>query len=812
MQHSWRPAIHRCKLAGGLLAVVLLATAVIGTLRAQFQGTLQGTPSEVVLYAFKGGPAQGSGPFAGVVRDGAGNLYGTTESGGPARAGVVFRVDPTGHETVLYSFYGGADGAAPQAGVIGDSAGNLYGTTASGGGILVPGCAPFGCGVVFKLDTAGRETVLYSFSGGADGAGPSSGVIRDSAGNLYGTTQQGGITAAACFLEAGCGVVYKIDPTGHETVLYSFTGGPDGGNPSGSLIRDSAGNLYGTTQAGGSTAAGCGARSLQVGCGVVYKLDATGHYTVLYTFTGGADGGNPYAGVIGDGAGNLYGTTASGGITANCPYLGCGVVFKLDAAGHETVLHSFMRGGDGESPQTGVVRDRFGNLYGTTYGGGITGIWGTVFKVDPTGHETLLYSFTGGADGSGPLAGVIGDGAGNLYGTTASGGIGGGVVYKLDPTGHETVLYSFPVAADDGFNPRAGVIGDGAGNLYGTTSGGGAANAGIVYKLDAAGHETVLHTFTGPDGGGPEGGVVRDSAGNLYGTTGGGGTNNGGTVFKLDPTGHETVLFNFSGGLNGAGPQAGVIGDSAGNLYGTTTTRTECLPVIGCFPLSGTVFKLDPVGVMTVLNGFENGVPSGVIRDSAGNLYATASAGGSTGHGLVVRVDPAGNETVLYNFTGGADGGNPLGGVVRDSAGNLYGTTSRGGMTTNVCGDGCGVVFKLGPTGTYTVLYSFTGGADGDNPQAGVIGDSAGNLYGTTSSGGIIMCSNRGSPIFSPLGCGVVFKLDPAGHETVLHSFTGGADGANPYGSLIPDSAGNLYGTTANGGPANSGVVYRIKP
>jgi uncharacterized repeat protein (TIGR03803 family) len=281
-----------------------------------------------------------------VIRDAAGNLYGTTYNGGTTGYGVVYKLDTTGHETVLYSFTGGADGGYPSAGVVGDSAGNLYGTTFSGG--------TANAGVVFRLDQTGHETVLYSFTGGADGSGPYAGVIRDSAGNLYGTTYYGGA--------AVLGVVYKLDTTGHETVLHAFTGVADGSGPQAGVIRDPAGNLYGTTRSAGTA-----------GGGIVYKLDTTGHETVLYNFTRGSD---PLAGVIRDSSGNLYGTTANGG-TANA-----GVVYKLDPTGHETVLYSFSGGADGSSPYAGVIRDSAGNVYGTTNQGGTKGT-GAVFKITP---------------------------------------------------------------------------------------------------------------------------------------------------------------------------------------------------------------------------------------------------------------------------------------------------------------------------------------------------------------------------------------------------------------------------------------------
>jgi uncharacterized repeat protein (TIGR03803 family) len=712
---------------------------------------------ETVLYNFAP-PPKGFGPYGGVIRDSQGNLYGTALSGGSAGRGVVYKVDVAGHETVLHNFTGGTDGSNPSAGVIRDSAGNLYGTTTYGGSA--------GQGVVYKVDAAGHETVLYSFTGAADGGQPSAGVIRDSAGNLYGTTYFGGSAAR--------GVVYELDATGHETVLYSFTGGADGRFPIAGVIRDSAGNLYGTTYYGGSGDEG-----------VVYKVDTGGHETVLHSFTGGGDGLWPYAGVIRDSAGNLYGTTQGGGS-------GGGVVYKVDTTGRETVLYSFTgSGADGSLPCAGVIRDKTGSLYGTTfYGGNLSCNYGAgcgvVYKVDTTGRETVLYTFTNRTDGGQPYAGVIRDTAGNLYGTTFKGGTTGeGVVYRVDATGHETVFRSF--TGRDGMQPNAVVIRDSAGNLFGTALWGGSADRGIVYKLDAAGHETVLHSFTGGvDGGCPCSSVIRDSAGNLYGTTQAGGSWGWGVVYKLNAAGHETVLYNFTGGADGGEPQAGVIRDSAGNLYGTTSVG---------FANQGVVYKVDTAGHETVLYAFtggaDGGTPySGVISDSAGNLYGTTNTGGSAGAGVVYKVDTAGRETVLYTFKGGADGKEPVAGVIRDSAGNLYGTTPFGGSS------GRGVVYQVDAAGHETVLYSFI--ASEGVPIAGVIRDKAGNLYGTTPYGG------------GSANAGVVYKVDAAGHETVLHNFTGGADGATPYAGVIRDSAGHLYGTTEFGGTKASGVVFRI--
>ena len=273
---------------------------------------------------------------------------------------------------------------------------------------------------MFKLDANGKETVLHTFTSGADGSNPVAGVIRDSAGNLYGTAFVGGAL--------NMGTVFKVDRTGKFSVLYSFTGAPDGSQPLAGLLRDTQNNLYNTTAAG--DALSC---TISGGYGTMFKLDSTGKETVLHTFTGGADGTFPEAAVIRDAAGNLFGTTSSGGGLGGgtCANNGCGTVFKVDSTGKETVLHRFS-GPDGQSPFAGLVPVG-GILYGTTEFGGAFN-FGTVFKVDKTGKETVVYSFAGGADGAYPNAGLISDAAGNLYGTTLNGGASGyGTVFKIAP-------------------------------------------------------------------------------------------------------------------------------------------------------------------------------------------------------------------------------------------------------------------------------------------------------------------------------------------------------------------------------------------
>jgi uncharacterized repeat protein (TIGR03803 family) len=404
-----------------------------------------------------------------------------------------------------------------------------------------------------------------------------------------------------------------------EKVLHSFAGGTRGANPFG-LIRDTQGNLYGTTNLGGYL--NCPGEQGN-GCGVVFKLSATDKETVLHRFMGGTDGELPSAGVIRDAQGNLYGTTYAGGVAGCLQYYGCGVVFRMDTSGKETVLHSFCpeypNCPDGASPSAGVIQDAQENFYGTTAEGGNSGCFagygcGIVFKFSKAGKESVLHSFTGGADGATPYAGVILDAKGNLYGTTYYGGrgkcndgfgTGCGVVFKLGTTGKETVLHSF-TGGTDGAYPDAGVIQDAMGNLYGTTKEGGdlsgcdGLGCGVVFKLSTAGKETVLHSFTGrTDGANPDAGVIQDAKGNLYGITPSGGDlscGNGsgcGVVFKLGTTGKETVLHSFTGGTGGAHPDAGVIQDAIGNLYGTTYAGGDSSCGYqggGC----GVVFELTP--------------------------------------------------------------------------------------------------------------------------------------------------------------------------------------------------------------------------
>ncbi len=354
--------------------------------------------------------------------------------------------------TTLYSFTGGSDGGLPYAALIQDQDGNLYGTASYGG---YAGCGGYDCGVVFKVDTAGNETVLHKFSGQPDGAGPVAPLLQDNQGNLYGTTTRGG--------RQHDGVVFKINATGNETVLYDFKGGTRGCAPAQGLIMDKSGNMYGTTYR-------CGASE----SGTVFKLTPQGKEIVLHEFKGGSsDGAIPaYGHLIMDKAGNLYGVTEQGG-SGDCTlygYTGCGVLYKLTKKRKLTVLHSFAGGtSDGCLPVGTVATDRAGNFYGTTYQCGSNQL-GTVWEVSKSGVETILHNFAGSpTDGTSPAAGVVFDSNDNLYGNTALGGAYGyGTVWELSAGGTLTILHSFDQT--DGAQPFGEVLRTTNGGLFGATA------------------------------------------------------------------------------------------------------------------------------------------------------------------------------------------------------------------------------------------------------------------------------------------------------------------------------------------------------
>ena len=740
-----------------------LSRALAETLERRW--LLSSAPHTLSQIGYFGANDTGANPRSTLVADTAGDLFGTTSAGGAYSAGTVFEI-PAGTSTLItLASFNGADGADPQAGVTLDAAGNLYGTTSAGGGS--------DDGTVFEIAKGSTTIITLASFDGTNGDSPQGGVTLDSAGNLFGTTQYGGINFEGG--ATGDGTVFEIakgSTTVTTLVSFNFT---NGSGPQGGVTLDAAGNLYGPTATGGAS-----------GDGTVFEIVMGSNTVTTLASFNGDNGLIPDGGVTLDAAGNLYGATQYGGGSDD------GTVFEI-AKGSATVttLASF-NDTNGSSPNS-VTLDAAGNLYGTTtFTAGASGD-GTVFEIarGSTTVTTLVsFNFT---NGYGPQGGVTLDAGGNLYGTTRLGGVfGNGTVFEI-AKGSTTVTTLASFNGINGANPWAGVTLDAAGNLYGTTLAGGANIAGTVFEI-ARGSTTVttLASFDDTNGAGPFAGVTLDAAGNQYGTTSQGGASNLGTVFEIAKGSATITMLASFNGTDGAYPRAGVTLDAAGNLYGTTSA--------GGGSDDGTVFEIAKGSTtITTLASFDgtngDGPQGGVTLDSAGNLYGTTQYGGASGAGTVFEI-AKGSDTVTtlvsFNFTNGSG---PQAGVTLGSAGNLYGTTEVGGAG----GDDYGTVFEIatGST-TVTTLASFNG-TNGAHPYAGVTLDSAGNLYGTTRDGG---ASNAGTVFEIAKGSTTVTTL-------VSFNFT---NGSGPQGGVTLDAADNLYGTTRLGGPGGTGTVFKLSP
>jgi len=422
----------RCRTISVGLTCLILAMLATGAWAA---------PKYKVLHTFTGG-TDGEAPFAPPIFDKAGNLFGTTDTGGGTGCsgglgcGTVYELVRSGSEwteSVVYAFTGGTDGAYAVSGVIFDAPGHLYGVTYAGG--------EAGVGTAYELmpgSSGWTESVLHSFTGGSEGQGPTyGGLTFDKHGRLYGMTNAGGLYDSGTLFE----LIQDKGGWGEKTLLVF--GGEDGYEPPGPVVLDATGNVYATATWGGTPGGGT----------VVEWMRDTKKEKTLYDFKcynsqcKSKDGWNPEAGVIFDKSGNLYGTTSFGG-SGGCPG-GCGTVFELShfsgGKWKETLLYSFKGGSDGARPFSSLVFDKAGNLYGTTYGGYGAQDFGTVFKLKPSSggrwSEAVLHRFTGGGDGRGPIAGVVLDAEGNVFGTTEFGGQAGcgefadgcGVVFEITP-------------------------------------------------------------------------------------------------------------------------------------------------------------------------------------------------------------------------------------------------------------------------------------------------------------------------------------------------------------------------------------------
>ncbi len=821
--------------------------------------------SEILLYSFDVA-VQGNAPQS-LVADASGNFYGTTLYDGANGGGTAFKLSPKSAGgygfTVIYDFGKQAGGSNPGPLTI-DSAGNLYGTyttvTESG---------------VFKLFPSSngvwRAATIASYS---SDAGPIGQLNFDQSGNLYGVNWGNYGT--------GYGGVYELTPVQQGawrlSTVYAFTGEEQIQNPNPGLAFDAAGNIYGTTYSGGDPE--CSGDQRNGTCGIVYELskNSDGSWTentlVIFNYENGE---YPAGGLVLDSAGNLYGASPYG-IGDNC-FFGCGGIYELspnsDGTWTQTILYAFAGSPDAGNPM-GVVLDNQGNIFGVSTGGGFSSCGdfgcGAIFELSPEKvgwSEKVVYRFAAGLPGLDPGGDIVIDAAGNFLGTTYKTGPFGscyytsgaclGAVYEVsagsDGEWSATTLYKF-APGKDGSQPSTSLVADSAGNLYGITVHGGDYFAttcpfgcGTLYEISpqpgGGWSENTLYpfpqsvTYGGTNVDGATADLIIDSAGNLYGTSSIGGdlVCNCGYVFEMSPTGNgewqQKTLYNFLNGSDGEQPAAALTFGLNGQLYGTASTGTGANS-------SGNVFQLTPnsdgTWTHSVIHSFDgldgNGPESALVLDSSGNLYGTTASGGNStscygyGCGTVFELIPSSNgtwtESILYSFRGGMDGAYPSG-VVRDSAGNLYGTTSAGGKGSTYCdhvvyySEGCGTVFEVSNSnGHYTksVIYTFEPEVvpdDGAVPQASVTIDAQGNLYGTTTYGGIITCLF--DPGYAYTGCGTVFKLTPQSGgwlKSNLYAFQDTADGYGPVTTPYVDTSGNVFGTTYYGGTAGWGAVYEI--
>jgi uncharacterized repeat protein (TIGR03803 family) len=543
---------------------------------------------------------------------------------------------------------------------------------------------------------------LHTFTNTGDGSHPHAGLVLDGNGNLYGTTYDGTIY--------NFGTVFELSPAGTLTTLHVFTDN-DGHLPDADLIRDGSGNLYGTTTFG---VLGFSSR--------VFQLSPSGTYSIPYFFRGGNDGYAPAGALVRDNSGNLYGTTIYGGTHF------AGAVFQIRPGGVETTLYSFTGGSDGFEPYAGLVMDGSGNLFGTTARGGSG--YGTVFEISAGGTFTSLYRFTGLGDGGVPLAGLIMDSSGNLYGTTSEGGSNGatsdGTVFRLSPSGVLTTLHGF--SGGDGAKPVAGLVMDSGGNLYGTTSGGGVSNDGTVFQLSPSGAFTSLHSFSQTDGSVPLGDLTIDRSGNLYGTT-----ENGGPTFYNDGT-----VFELPGAVVGAAP---VVTPSTANLSATATSLTIIGSGFSSTPTNDTVafdngvtgatatsltVRLSGLGGLTAGTALHasvtvNGVSSGSTVQVATTVLAvtssTVQAGQSAGIGFWANKN---GQALIDSFNGGGSS-TALANWLAASFPNLYGANAGASNLTGKSND------------QVAAFYEGLSGESGPKLDTQVLGTAL-NVYATTQS------------------------------------------------------------------------------
>ena len=640
---------------------------------------------------------------------------------------------------------------------------------------------------------------LYSFGAGNIGYGPYAGLVQAQDGNFYGTALEGGVN--------GDGTVFRMTTNGGVSLVHAFNYNTDGAVPYAQLMQASSGSLYGANYIGGSS-----------GYGTLFRMTTNGSTLTLSALNYTTGGGYPVAGMVQGRDGNFYAPVLQGGLS------GYGTLFRVTAGNGVSTLRSF-NGENGAYSSSVLLQGADGNFYGTAEDGGTNGGYGTVYRATPAGVITPVVSFAY-TNGGIPVAGLVQDTDGTFYGTTYYGGTNGaGSIFKMTADGTLTSLYSFS-GEDDGGNPFGGLLLSRDGNLYGTTESGGAYNSGTVFRMSPDGTFGTLAHFDGFQGAAPESTLVQGSDGNLYGTTFSGGQGNDGALFRLSinsalqithqPQNQtaflgDTVAFNVAS--FGSLPvtyqwrKNGRNLTDAGNLSGSTT-RTLTLTNIGI---------ADPAVYSVVVSNAYGAVTSSGARLEVivSPPYIVSGPDDQTvlvGATATFNVDAEGDGPLYFqwqqNGTNLTDGGNILGSatstltlanVTAASAGtysvivsnSLDYLTSDGAVLT--------VVPVLQPGSVLYSLHSFSGASVGLNPYAGVIQGRDQYLYGTTLAGG-------------SLGYGTAFRLALGGAFTVLHSFTNGVDGAEPYAGLVQGSDGNFYGAAFQGGADSAGALFKMNP
>ena len=713
----------------------------------------------VTTLARLGGTPDGYDPQGSLIVGGDGSFYGTTEAGGPANCGTVYRIAPDGTFATLYTFTGGNDGANPKAALLDGGDGFFYGTTSSGGAN--------GDGTIFKVTPAGVFTLLYGFTAldtslhNTDGASPQAALVSGGDGFFYGTAASGGPN--------GFGAIFRITASGVFNAVYSPSQSSDGFAPQAALTPGGDGYFYGSTSYGGT------------GHGTIFRVTPAGVYQVLYNFANGTDGAFPESALVPSG-GVFYGLTET-------------TFFSVTSAGALTTLYTFNTP-NGKGIFSGLIAGPGGNFYGTALKDSPDGT-GNLFQLTPAGGFTLLHKFDTGADGASPVPAPVLDAAGNLYGVAETGGDdndtggGGGTVYEYSTAGAFTVLHDFVAGASYCVSP---LLQYSDGNFYGLTQQGGAENGGTFFGVAPDGADVVPLLEFDPDtqGSHPNAALVLAGDGSLYGSLAADGPDGGGTIFQMAPGASASTAAHASGSggfhtdftldpIHPFDPFGFILNlfCNTGEYPGPGDNATLASVTAAAGPVDQTIY-----GAIT---------PSALVFAANGTLYGILQEGGDGGGGAIFSRVPGSAPAVIHSFGVTAGDGILPEGLTRGTDGNLYGITYGGGTASD------GTIFKLGSDGTYAVLYSFQGAGDGANSQTNLTAGSDGNLYGVTQS-----------------GYGTIFSITPGGAFTTLHTFASdNSEGSQPMGALLQAGDGNLYGTTQDGvlfSVSHGGTVHAALP